>query len=40
MSDALDGIIGQNLRQLRLAAGLSQEEVGAYLGVTFQQFQK
>jgi transcriptional regulator with XRE-family HTH domain len=32
--------LGKNLRQLRLAAGLSQQEVATPLGVTFQQVQK
>jgi transcriptional regulator with XRE-family HTH domain len=31
---------GQRIRKLRLAAGLSQTEVGDALGVTFQQIQK
>ncbi|KAF0096439.1 MAG: XRE family transcriptional regulator [Puniceicoccaceae bacterium 5H] len=32
--------VGQRLRRMRLMCGLSQEEAGAILGVTFQQFQK
>ena len=33
-------IIGLNLRSLRKRAGLSQKQVAAILGVTFQQVQK
>lgn len=32
--------LGQNLRCWRVAAGLSQKQVGRYLGVSFQQIQK
>jgi transcriptional regulator with XRE-family HTH domain len=33
-------IIGQNIRCIRLEAGLSQKAIGACLGVSFQQVQK
>jgi transcriptional regulator with XRE-family HTH domain len=33
-------IIGANLRAARLAAGVSQVELGAALGLSFQQIQK
>src|SRR5690348_13323614 len=33
-------VLGRNIRLTRNAAGKSQEEVAAHLGVTFQQFQK
>jgi len=36
----LDKIIGQRIRSFRLAKGMSQEELGIQLGVTFQQVQK
>lgn len=32
--------VGKLIRAYRLAAGISQEELGAALGVTFQQIQK
>jgi transcriptional regulator with XRE-family HTH domain len=32
--------VGANLRQYRIRAGLSQEALGAKIGVTFQQVQK
>jgi transcriptional regulator with XRE-family HTH domain len=32
--------VGANLRQYRIRAGLSQESLGAKVGVTFQQVQK
>jgi transcriptional regulator with XRE-family HTH domain len=35
-----DERVGARIRALRLQAGLSQEKVGAKLGVTFQQLQK
>ncbi|MAS36096.1 MAG: transcriptional regulator [Anaerolineaceae bacterium] len=38
--DALDVHIGSRLRGIRLAAGMSQEALGAKVGVTFQQIQK
>jgi transcriptional regulator with XRE-family HTH domain len=36
----IDCAIGQRLRAYRLAAGMSQTDVGDHLGVTFQQIQK
>jgi transcriptional regulator with XRE-family HTH domain len=36
----IDKLVGTNIRVHRLAAGLSQEALGARLGVTFQQIQK
>jgi transcriptional regulator with XRE-family HTH domain len=36
----LDKIIGQRLRSFRLTKEMSQEELGAHLGVSFQQVQK
>jgi transcriptional regulator with XRE-family HTH domain len=36
----IDGLIGQNIRATRLNRGLSQKELGARIGVTFQQIQK
>lgn len=35
-----DRRIGENLRRMRLVAGLAQEEVAARLGITYQQVQK
>jgi transcriptional regulator with XRE-family HTH domain len=35
-----DVLVGQNIRIGRLQAGLSQTELGARVGVTFQQIQK
>jgi transcriptional regulator with XRE-family HTH domain len=35
-----DKLIGQNIRDKRLSKGISQTELGAPLGVTFQQIQK
>ncbi len=32
--------IGQNLKQLRIASGLTQSEVGQAIGVSYQQIQK
>lgn len=37
---AIDVEIGQRLRQARIRRGLSQTELGAAIGVTFQQVQK
>ena len=39
-TDAIDLIVAQNLKLQRLAKRMSQEELGALLGVTFQQIQK
>ncbi len=39
-TDAIDGIVGGNIRRLRIGARISQEELGRRLGVTFQQVQK
>jgi len=36
----VDKIIGQRMRSFRLAKGMSQEDLGIQLGVTFQQIQK
>jgi len=36
----IDLHISKKLRQFRLAAGMSQEELGDIIGVTFQQIQK
>ena len=36
----IDGLIGQNIRATRLNRGVSQKELGAQIGVTFQQIQK
>ena len=38
--DAVDKLVGRNIRVLRLAKGLSQTELADELGVTFQQVQK
>lgn len=38
--EALDTIIGQNLRFFRLRRGLSQAQLGAALRVSYQQIQK
>lgn len=39
-ANAIDIIIGQQLRTKRLEKNLSQEELGDAMGVTFQQIQK
>ena len=39
-TNTIDRRIGQNLRDKRLAASMSQEALGDALGVTFQQVQK
>lgn len=36
----LDQKIGKNLKSLRLAANISQDQIGKVLGVSFQQIQK
>jgi transcriptional regulator with XRE-family HTH domain len=36
----VDAEVGANLREHRIRAGLSQTELGAKVGVTFQQIQK
>ncbi len=38
--DAVDAAMGKTLRKYRKAAGLSQAELGAAVGVSFQQIQK
>jgi transcriptional regulator with XRE-family HTH domain len=38
--DPRDAEIGRRIRALRLERGLSQTELGNFLGVTFQQIQK
>jgi transcriptional regulator with XRE-family HTH domain len=38
--DNIGLIIGKNLRHRRRLLGLSQEAVGSYLGITYQQMQK
>jgi transcriptional regulator with XRE-family HTH domain len=38
--NATDAHIGQRLRILRIAKGMSQSEVASGLGITFQQIQK
>jgi transcriptional regulator with XRE-family HTH domain len=37
---AIDVLVGQNIRIRRLQMGLTQSELGARVGVTFQQIQK
>lgn len=39
-TEGIDAMIGQNLRRYRLEAGLTQEELGAKIGVSYQQVQK
>lgn len=39
-SKELDALIGQNLRNVRIRRGITQEALGDSLGVTFQQIQK
>ncbi len=36
----VDAVVGQNIRTTRLAAGMSQTELGNACGITFQQIQK
>ena len=38
--DEIDIEIGKRLRQARVAAGLTQTELGVQLGISFQQIQK
>lgn len=38
--DPLNVIIGANMRRLRLARGMTLEEIGSALGKTYQQVQK
>jgi transcriptional regulator with XRE-family HTH domain len=38
--DAVDVIVGRNLRVWRMAKGLSQAQLAIRIGVTFQQLQK
>ena len=38
--DAIDKLVGKNIRNFRLAKKLSQTELGNSIGVTFQQIQK
>lgn len=38
--DPVDVIVGQNVRNLRVQRGLSQEKLGEALAITFQQIQK
>lgn len=39
-ADSIDAHIGGRVRLRRMTAGVSQEQLGAALGVTFQQIQK
>lgn len=39
-ADETDAFVGARLRELRLAAGQSQEDVAKEVGMTFQQIQK
>ena len=36
----IDAIVGKNVREKRVLSGLSQEELGEAVGITFQQIQK
>ncbi|WP_375629121.1 MULTISPECIES: helix-turn-helix domain-containing protein [unclassified Bartonella] len=36
----IDILIGKRIRHRRISIGLSQKELGSYLGVSFQQIQK
>ena len=38
--DRIDRVIGEQIRQTRLAQGKTQTELGDRIGVTFQQVQK
>lgn len=37
---SLDAFIGDRVKQRRIALGMSQDKLGSYLGITFQQVQK
>jgi transcriptional regulator with XRE-family HTH domain len=39
-ADRIDKLVGRNIRVLRLKKGMPQTELGAALGLTFQQIQK
>lgn len=39
-NETLDTFIGEKVKQHRIAAGMSQNKLASYLGVTFQQVQK
>jgi transcriptional regulator with XRE-family HTH domain len=39
-ADEVDAHVGRRLRQRRIALGISQEQLGEALGLTFQQIQK
>jgi transcriptional regulator with XRE-family HTH domain len=39
-SGEVDGYVGQRVRQLRMQIGLSQQQIGEALGISFQQIQK
>ncbi len=39
-ADPVDMTVGRNVRLQRIAAGLTQEELGRRIGVTYQQVQK
>ncbi|MBP7759218.1 MAG: helix-turn-helix transcriptional regulator [Alphaproteobacteria bacterium] len=39
-ANAIDRVVAQNLRSLRVRAGLSQADLGAAVGITPQQVQK
>lgn len=39
-ADAVDVAVGENIRSYRLQRGMSQTELGAACGITFQQIQK
>lgn len=38
--NVIDKLVGQNIRMQRLKIGMSQEQLGKALGLTFQQVQK
>jgi transcriptional regulator with XRE-family HTH domain len=39
-TNEIDALVGQRLRELRMLAGLSQSDLAATIGLTFQQLQK